>query len=60
MLLGTLTRLFTFAMQQRMLRMGQSEIPFSDRGIIRLGSYSGAMGKAFTETRMWLAMRRAA
>lgn len=47
--LSTLTYLFTFAMQHGMLWVGQIELPFNDKGINRLGSYSGAMGQAFTE-----------
>lgn len=47
--LSTLAYLFTFAMQHGMLWVGQSETPFNDKGINRLGSYSGAMGQAFTE-----------
>jgi NAD(P)H dehydrogenase (quinone) len=47
--LSTLMYFFTFAMQHGMLWVGQSEIPFNDKGINRLGSYSGAMGQAFTE-----------
>ena len=46
---STLSYLFTFAMQHGMLWVGQSEIPFNDQEINRLGSYSGAMGQAFTE-----------
>jgi NAD(P)H dehydrogenase (quinone) len=47
--LSTLNYLFTFAMQHGMLWVGQGEIPFNDKGINRLSSYSGAMGQAFTE-----------
>jgi NAD(P)H dehydrogenase (quinone) len=47
--LSTLNYLFTFAMQHGMLWVGQSEIPFNDKGINRLSSFSGAMGQAFAE-----------
>jgi NAD(P)H dehydrogenase (quinone) len=47
--LSTLTYLFTFAMQHGMLWVGQIELPFNDKGINRLSSFSGAMGQAFTE-----------
>ena len=47
--LNTLTYIFTFAMQHGMLWIGQSDLSFNDKGINSLGSYSGAMGQAFTE-----------
>lgn len=47
--LSTLHYLFTLAMQHGMIWVGQGEIPFNDKGINRLGSYSGTMGQAFTE-----------
>jgi NAD(P)H dehydrogenase (quinone) len=47
--LSTLNYLFTFAMQHGMLWVGQIELPFNDKGINRLSSFSGAMGQAFTE-----------
>jgi NAD(P)H dehydrogenase (quinone) len=46
---NTLIYLFTLAMQHGMVWVGQSEIPFNEKGINRLSSYSGAMGQAFTE-----------
>ncbi len=47
--LSTLFYLFTLSMQHGMIWISQGETPFNDKGINRLGSYSGAMGQAFTE-----------
>ncbi len=47
---STLTYLFTLAMQHGMVWVGQSDLPFNDKGINRLSAYSGAMGQAFTES----------
>ena len=47
--LNTLLYLFVLAMQHGMIWIGQSEIPFNDQGINRLGAYGGAIGQAFME-----------
>lgn len=47
--LSTLEYFMTVAMQHGMIWVGLAELPFNDRGINRLSSYSGVMGQAFTE-----------
>ncbi len=47
--LSTLLYLFVLAMQHGMVWVGMSETPFNDKGINRLGAYSGAIGQAFME-----------
>jgi NAD(P)H dehydrogenase (quinone) len=47
--LSTLSYLLTFSMQHGMVWAGLTDTPFNEKGINRLGSYSGAMGQAFTE-----------
>jgi NAD(P)H dehydrogenase (quinone) len=43
--LSTLQYFFTLSMQHGMIWVGLTELPFNDKGINRLGSYSGAMGQ---------------
>ncbi len=47
--LSTLHYFFTLAMQHGMVWVGQAELPFNDKGINRLSSYSGVMGQAMQE-----------
>jgi NAD(P)H dehydrogenase (quinone) len=47
--LSTLHYFFTLAMQHGMVWVGLAELPFNDKGINRLSSYSGAMGQAMQE-----------
>ncbi|MDD3179886.1 MAG: flavodoxin family protein [Opitutaceae bacterium] len=47
--LSTLHYLFTLAMQLGMIWIGQPELPMNDKGINRLGSYSGVMAQAGQE-----------
>jgi NAD(P)H dehydrogenase (quinone) len=46
--LSTLHYFFTLAMQHGMIWIGQPELP-NDKGVNRLGSYSGVMAQAFQE-----------
>ena len=47
--LSTLHYFFTLAMQHGMIWVGLPETPMNDKGINRLGSYSGVMGQAGQE-----------
>lgn len=47
--LSTLHYFFTLAMQHGMIWVGMAESPYNDKGINRLGSFSGAMGQAGQE-----------
>lgn len=47
--LSTLYYFFTLAQQHGMLWVGNSELPYNDKGINRLGSFSGVMAQAGQE-----------
>ncbi len=47
--LSTLHYFFTLAMQHGMMWVGLAELPFNDKGLNRLSSYSGVMGQAMNE-----------
>ena len=48
--LNTLQYFFILAMQHGMIWIGQPETPMNDKGINRLGAWSGAMGQAGYES----------